>query len=184
MTSYISMLRGINVSGQKPVRMEKLVALYISLGFKRVQTYIQSGNAVFESSADDPAELSRLIEKRLKQSLGFDIPVIIRTAADFRKITQGNPFNNMDNSKLHITFLESIPDKADIEEISRARDGSEDFQLSGREVYLYCPNGYGRTRLSNQFLERILKVRATTRNWKTVLVLARMAEELQAEDNG
>ena len=174
MTPYISMLRGINVSGRNPVRMEKLKALYVSLGLSGVNTYIQSGNVVFRSSEKDRVELASLIQNGIRDSFGLDVPVIIRTAAEFREIIDRNPFKKADSSKLHITFLASLPGNVRRVDIVNVMDEGEDFQLSEKEIYLYCPKGYGKTRLSNQFFEKKLHVAATTRNWRTVLVLADM----------
>ncbi len=177
MTTYISMLRGINVSGQKKIKMEVLKKLYESLGFQNVRTYIQSGNIIFECSDTDISELIHQIEQKIKNSFGFDVLVLIRTRNEIQKLIKNTPFAKKDPSKLHITFLSDMPAKSPVDEINEAKDKTEEFFISGKEIYLLCSNGYGRSKLSNNFFERKLKLSATTRNWKTVNKLLELAEQ-------
>ena|ERR1022692_1828523 len=176
MNVYVSMVRGINVSGQKKVRMEELKQRYESLGFGNVRTYIQSGSVVFESSSTDVSSLVSKIEKEVKDHFGFRVAVIIRTKDELRRLVEGVPFKGRDD-KFHVTFLSATPDRFQVEEIQAVKDKAEEFSISGKDIYLFCPNGYGRTRLSNAFFERKLKVSATTRNWRTVNALLSMASE-------
>ena len=177
MTTYISMLRGINVSGQKKIAMAELKKLYESLGFKNVQTYIQSGNVIFEYSDANLSKLISKIEKKIKEYFGFDVLVLIRTKDEFQKLIENTPFSKKDNNKLHVTFLSSIPTDSPIEEINKVKYKSEEFFISGKEIYLFCPNGYGKSKLSNNFFERKLKLSATTRNWKTITKLLEITEQ-------
>ena len=177
MHRYISMLRGINVSGRKKIHMEELKALYQSLAFKNVQTYIQSGNVIFASSESDISKLTAGIEKKIKQAFGFEVLVFIRTKEDLQKLIKKNPFAGEDEGKLYVTFLSDQPKNFPTEEINKIRDKAELFFHSSREIYLFCPNGYGRTKLSNTYFERKLKAPATTRNWKTVNMLFSMGEK-------
>jgi uncharacterized protein (DUF1697 family) len=167
MGTYVSMLRGINVGGKK-AGMEKLKHVYESMGFKNVRSYIQSGNVLFDSPSVDASQLRKDLEKGVEKAFGFQVSVIIRTDAEIKKVIANNPLVKNDPTKLHVTFLLDRPDSFPIEEIEAAKDRREDFALKGKEVYLYCPNGYGRTKLSNTFFERKLKTVATTRNWNTV----------------
>jgi uncharacterized protein (DUF1697 family) len=173
------MIRGINVGGRKRVKMEELQRIYGSMGFQNVRTYVQSGNVVFESPESDSMEmLAREIEKKISTSFGFDeVVVLVRTTDDFRKLIQDTPFGGLDDGKIHVTFLSREPQSLPAEEIGRAKDRAEAYAICGKEIYLFCPNGYGRTKLSNNFFERKLKVRATTRNWKTINALLAMAEK-------
>src|SRR3989344_3570057 len=168
MTTYISILRGINVGGQKKIKMEELKKLYESLGFKNVRTYIQSGNVIFECLDTNLAELIYQIEQKIKNSFGFDVIVLIKTKNEIQKLIKNNPFAKKDPSKLHVTFLSDIKTKPPTDEINNTKDKTEEFFISGREIYLFCPNGYGISKLSNNFFERKLNTSATTRNWKTV----------------
>jgi uncharacterized protein (DUF1697 family) len=176
MSTYISMLRGINVGGQKKVGMKELKELYESLGFGRVRTYIQSGNVVFDYPHSDPSTLVSKIERGIEGRFGFKVPVVVRTRDELQRLITNTPFVGKDESKVHVTFLSAEPAAPGEDEISRAKDGAEEYSISGREIYLFCPNGYGVTKLSNALFERKLKVPATTRNWRTVNALLSMAE--------
>lgn len=177
MNTFISMLRGINVSGKNRIMMAALKEMYLGLGFSNVVTYVQSGNVVFDSTEADAAALARTIEAAIKQSFGFDVPVIIRDKNRFQKLLDGNPFTHSrdeDLTKLHITFLSDVPTLG----IPAIPNGClDEFMLDDKELYLFCPGGYGETKLSNSFFERKLKVTATTRNWKTVNTLYEIASQ-------
>jgi len=165
------MLRGINVSGQKKIAMKDLKSLYESLQFNNVVTYIQSGNVIFSSNKSDVAKLSRIIEKEIDQVYGYVVPVIIRTAAEFKKVMKKNRYlkkTDIDLAKLHITFLSAEPQSAAITKLNEVKNISDEYFIDGKEVYLYSPGGYGKSKLSNVFLEKKLDLSATTRNWKTV----------------
>jgi uncharacterized protein (DUF1697 family) len=174
MYTFISLLRGINVSGQKSIRMPELKALYESLGFSYVNTYVRSGNVVFDCTDYDAVRIGRAIEMEIERCFGFPVSVFLRDRDDFQRIIDGNPYidpRNEDPSKLHVTFLSNSP-PAEIANSLKIPPGIEDESvLCGKEIYLICPHGYGRTKLSNSFFERKLKVLATTRNWKTVVAL-------------
>ena len=174
-SSYVSMLRAVNVGGRK-VEMEKLRDLYASMGFKNVRSYIQSGNVLFEYPKSNRPGLSEKIEKQIKKTFGMDVSVLIRTDSELQRIVESSPFSKKDQSKLHVTFLRSEPsrDPELEEEINKAKNREEEFAIMGKEVYLFLPNGYGTSKLTNTFFERKLKVIATTRNWKTVNVFVSM----------
>ena len=180
MKKYISLLRGINVSGQKKIKMVDLKSIYESLGFANVKTYIQSGNVVFESSISDVKKLKRKTEQKVEKIFGFPVSVIIRSNKEFKRIIHCNPFigndKTEDDSKFHITFLTKVPAESAAETVRQSAEKPEALEIRGKEVYLYCPNGYGRTKLSNSFLERKLGVTATTRNWKTVKKLYNLTQ--------
>lgn len=174
MHTFISLLRGINVSGQKTIRMPELKALYESLGFTRVATYLQSGNVVFDCADPEASAVAGMIENEIERRFDFTVSVLIRKGDDFQQLIDGNPFitqRNEDPEKLHVTFLSTLPSAPVLKELETTIDTTDEYSLNGTEIYLFCPNGYGRTRLSNSFFERKLKVTATTRNWKTVNAL-------------
>jgi uncharacterized protein (DUF1697 family) len=178
MATFISMLRGINVGGQRSMRMPELKALYESLDFSRVTTYVQSGNVVFDSPIPDAVKVTAAIETEIARHFGFPVAVVLRGADDFRRILAGNPFirpRNEAPEKLYVTFLSALPPAAASEHLQSPTGSADEFILSDREVYLFCPGGYGRTKLSNTFFENKLKVPATTRNWKTVNALYALA---------
>jgi uncharacterized protein (DUF1697 family) len=180
MSSFVSLLRGINVGGQKKIHMESLRHVYETLGYTHVRTYVQSGNVVFESSGYTPSELVKQIEEQIEKTLGFNVPVFIRQADELQDILTRNPFlydRNEDPSKLHVTFLYQPASKSDRENISAPRDIADEFTLGESVIYLYCPNGYGKTKLTNGFFERKLGISVTTRNWNTVNALYKMVLE-------
>jgi uncharacterized protein (DUF1697 family) len=179
MHSYISILRGINV-GSRQLRMEDLRNLYETLGFQNVQTYIQSGNVIFQARKTAESQLAAAVSGSMKEALGWEVPVIVLRAEARQTIVQDNPYRHdpsKDPAYLHVTFLAGTPEnpaRAEKDLALKAAAG-EAFSLSDRAVYLYCPKGYGTTKLSNTFLEKQLKVTATTRNWKTTQILLEMA---------
>lgn len=177
MPKFLSLLRGINVSGQKKIAMTDLKQLYESLGFKNVSTYIQSGNVIFENK--DAKNLSKKIEAGIKTEFGFDVPVLTLTQEELNIIISQNPFlkqKNIDLERLYITYLAEIPSPEYVQKINAADFSPEKFIIKEKEIYLYIPTPatYGNTKLSNNFFENKLKVRATTRNWKTTLALSDM----------
>ncbi len=171
MNTYIALLRGINVSGHKMIKMDDLKLVLGELNFTGLKTYIQSGNILFDSENKEPADLAADIAGKIFQRYGFEVPVVIRTMAELEYIRKSNPFRNKgneDTDKMHVTFLSEKPDTVRENQIMEHRFLPDEFVIMGKEVYLYCPDGYGRTKLTNQFFESRLKVVATTRNWKTV----------------
>ena len=180
MPIYVAMFRGINVGGQKIVKMEKLRTSFEQLGFRRVRTYVQSGNVIFEAKKASANKLSNSINEKISDDFGFPIPLVLRTSNEIRKIANDNPFlkeKGIDSSKLHVTFLSAFPETSALGKLDELNTDPDRFQINGREVYVYCPNGYGRTKLSNATFENLLSVKATSRNWKTLKALAEMSTE-------
>ena len=181
MQTFISILRGINVSGQKKILMADLKKLYESLKFSEVKTYIQSGNVVFKSdSKTSDIQLARKIEKAISAKYKFEVPVITRTKEELEKILSQNSFTkekSIDLKKLHVTFLSETPDREKMEQIKEVDFSPDQFIIKGKEIYLHIPNSYGETKLSNKFFENKLKVSATTRNWNTVNKLLELASQ-------
>jgi uncharacterized protein (DUF1697 family) len=179
METYISILRGINVGGNKKILMEDLKNLYIELNFKNIKTYIQSGNVIFDYEKTIPNQLIKKIEDKIYEKFKFQVPVIILSGFELQEIINNNPFlieNNIDVEKLHVTFLSDKPEIIKMEEIKKYEYKPDRFFCSDKTVYVYCPNGYGNTKLNNTFFESKLKVKATTRNLKTVQELFRISK--------
>jgi uncharacterized protein (DUF1697 family) len=175
---YISILRGINVSGQKLIKMDALRALYENLGFKDVTTYVQSGNVVFNTKTTDVLKLEKKIAAQINTEFGYEVPVLVLTIDQLKKVIQNNPFlkdKQKDVAFFHVTFLSQPPVKNQLTGIEEKKTAGEAVALVDTVIYLYCPNGYGKTKLTNNFIETKLKVDATTRNWKTVNELYKMA---------
>ena len=173
MTTYVALLRGINVSGKNPIKMAVLRELMESLGHEAVETYVQSGNVVFRSRTRSPAKLAASIEVRITQDLGLTVAVLVRTGEELAALVAATPpVGANDLEHLHVTFLAHSPKKTAIGALEGAHDAPDECAVAGREVYVHCPNGYGRTKLNNTFFERKLDATATTRSWKTVARLA------------
>lgn len=180
MYQYISLLRGINVSGQKKIIMSELCLLFQELGFNDVKTYIQSGNVVFNSPESDGSLLEQQIRASILNKFTLDVPVSVISAAEFSQIVKQQPFDSVnidqDGSKILVSFLSTLPEPSAIDDLLSFVVEPEMLYLNNKTVYLYCPNGYGKSKLSNVFLEKKLKVLATTRNLNTVNKLNQLAK--------
>jgi uncharacterized protein (DUF1697 family) len=180
MKTYLAILRGINVSGKNVIKMLELKALFESLKFSNVKTYIQSGNVCFKAKAQKNQSIVSVISDAIKKQFNFDVPVIVFEADYLQNIIKENPFLNtktIDETHLHITFFNSKPDIQLVNDLSLEIYKPDLAVWGDNAVYLYCPKGYGNTKLNNSFFEKKLKCIATTRNWKTVNVLLNMAKE-------
>lgn len=183
MTTYIVLLRGINVNGQKMIKMTELLALCEQLHFLKVKTYIQSGNVVFQSPNPHQQELENQLAEKIRAQFGYVVPVLINEAAEWRYILENNPFITEpapDILQLHVTFLAREPASAFVAHATAAKYAPDEYRVAGNVIYLRCLNGYGNTKLSNNFFEHQLKVTATTRNWKTVQALMTIADDITA----
>lgn len=180
MHTYISMLRGINVSGQNRIPMAELKDVYQSLNFTNVVTYVQSGNVIFDCAEDDASQIARAIAAEITRSFGFSVPVLMRDKSCFQGLIDHNPFLHQraeDPTKLHVTFLSELPSGLVLGKLVVPAGSADEFFVDGQEIHLFCPNGYGISKLSNSFFEKKLGVIATTRNWKTVNALYDMASQ-------
>jgi uncharacterized protein (DUF1697 family) len=177
---YISLIRGINVAGKKTIKMAALRESYLALGFKEVQTYVQSGNVVFTAAKATDRSLSEKIREKIFSDYGVEVSVMVRTPKEFESVIHNNPFlkkKGIDVLKLHVTFLSDPPQESVLSNMDRFKTGKDDFHLSGKVVYVYCQNGYGNTKISNNAFEKAFSVSATTRNWKTVNELHLLASQ-------
>lgn len=169
MNTYIALFRGINVGGNHILPMKKLKALLTDLGFQNPQTYIQSGNVVFQSTSENLTELSDKISSRIHSDFGFKPRVLLIEPEQFRTAVASNPFPGAedDPKTLHLYFLSEIPSRPDMETMENIRKQSENIHLDGNIFYLFAPEGIGRSKLAEK-AERLLGVPATSRNWRTV----------------
>ena len=184
MTTFVALLRSINVGGRNRVLMGDLASLVESLGFDDVETYVQSGNVVFTGSGT-PTSAARAVEGGIARDLGLEVPVIVRNLRQLSALLEANPFlrSGADPKHLHVTFLAGTPPPDRRRQLARSEElsgvdhpnGDDRFELVGSHVFVHCPGGYGSTKLNNAFFERRTGVVATTRNWRTVTTLARMA---------
>jgi uncharacterized protein (DUF1697 family) len=178
MSTYVALLRGVNVGGKNMIPMAELRSSLSALGYQDVVSYIQSGNLVFRAGPGKPQDIATAIEKQIAASFGRNVTVIVRTPAELEAIAEGNPFlgGKTDVSRLHVVFLESAPPAKAGAELDPGRSPPDEFRLQGREIYLHLPNGMGRSKLTIDYFERRLGVAATARNWKTVLRLLALAK--------
>lgn len=178
MTTYLALLRGINVSGKNPVPMAKLKETFASLGFAEVKTYLQSGNAVFQAKKTPPAKLAGEIEAAISHDFGHQVSVLVLTADQLDAIASDNPLwpkSGGEETHFHATFLFDPVSKTAFDALKLPAAEGERAVLAKGAILLHCPHGYGRTKLNNTWFERALKMRATTRNWRTVLALRELA---------
>ncbi|XOV93376.1 MAG: DUF1697 domain-containing protein [Bacteroidota bacterium] len=170
MPKYIAMLRGINVSGQKLIKMADLRTSMADLGLQNVSTYVQSGNVLFETEEKDQVKIAKDIESKIKKDFTFDVPCIVRTSLHFKEVIDNNEFvqRGEDEKRCYVTFLETKPDQGLVKTIDQDQYKPEEFKVKEDIIYFYSPNGYGNAKMNNNFFEQKLKVKATTRNWNSV----------------
>ncbi|UVI27493.1 DUF1697 domain-containing protein [Paenibacillus spongiae] len=171
MKSYVAWLRGINVSGQKLIKMDHLKMIFESLQLSSVTTYIQSGNVLFLSDDLDTEALTLRIEKGLYEALGYEVPVIIRTVEELESVIANNPYDLnafTEKDKLYVTFLSKKPSPEAVEALMAFQNEIDEFHIQDREVYILVHSSYGKTLFSNNFIEKKLRVSGTTRNWATI----------------
>ena len=177
----IALLRGINVRGRNIATMTDIKTAFESLGFENARTYAQSGNVIFDGKRTEVARMARSLEEKLNETFGLSTNVIIRTQSELKKIVENNPLIDSPDiafDKLYVTFLSDTQDETVLANLDITPGQGEKFVIIGTEVYLYCRNGYARTKLSNPMFETKLKTVATTRNWKTInklLVISKLS---------
>lgn len=178
MDTFVSLLRGINVSGQRKIRMADLKEAYEALGLTNVQTYVQSGNVVFDARLRSTAKVAALLEQQIESCFGFEVTVLIRTPADLRRIIKSNPFSkqaHIDPTKVAVAFLASRPTATAIKLAEDFDARGDEFVVDGEEIFLHYPGGCGKTKLSHAFFERKFQMSVSARNWKTVTALDELA---------
>jgi uncharacterized protein (DUF1697 family) len=181
-TISIALLRGINVNGHNLIKMTDLKRMFAAMGFARVQTYIQSGNVLFES-AEDAAVLQRRIEAEIQAVFGLSVPVVVRTTAELERVISDCPFPPHElraGESLYVALLAAAPAQAGIDRLLAYPSDTDELRIAGREVYLLLRQGAHKTRFTNNFLEQKLGVAATTRNWQTINKLAALGRAMEA----
>lgn len=179
MKKYIALLRGINVSGQKLIKMEALRKSMSDMGFKDVSTYIQSGNILF-NSADAAAVLERKISERIRQDFGFEVSVIVLEPSELEIAVAENPFferTTEDSTQPYIGYLSEAPAPENIEVLQAMDFNKDEFRIIGKRIYIWYADSAGNTKLSNPVIEKKLKVVSTARNWKTTNKLIELASK-------
>ncbi|MGA2414474.1 MAG: DUF1697 domain-containing protein [Candidatus Sulfotelmatobacter sp.] len=179
MAIYIAMLRGINLGGHKKIKMDALRQTFEKLGFEQVQTYIQSGNVVFQAGKTSAAALSKRIEEKIVEDFGFSASVICRSVDELGAVVARNPLlkqRGIDPEKLHVTFLSEPPALPAWKQLEALIAAPDQARFLGKEIYFYLPNGVSQSILMKRPVDRLLGVITTTRNWRTVNRLREMCK--------
>lgn len=174
MPTYIALLRGVNV-GQNMLKMDRLRALLADLGAKNGRTYLQSGNVVFEGSGS-ASHWAAALERKLAGETRLPVSVLVRTSAEMSTVLAGNPFmkdKGIDVARLGVVFLQQSLSKTALEALRAMKIGAERFHCATKEIYIHCPDGFGRAKL--YLLDKVVAQRTTTRNWNTVKQLCEMS---------
>ena len=170
----VAILRGINVGGKNKIKMDDLRGAVERSGLKKVRSYIQSGNLVFESGVRSVPNLQNQIRATIEADFGLTVPVIVRSGKVFRETIEQNPWcedPGIDPKHLHVTFFDQKPAKTKIDAVQQPAGSDDPFRCFESAAYIVCPNGYSNTKLTNAFFESKLGVVCTTRNWKTCLAI-------------
>jgi uncharacterized protein (DUF1697 family) len=180
------MLRAVNVGGTSRIKMDALQAVYESIGLQDVRTLLQSGNVVFRSTLADRERLVRRIKQEIERQLELDVEVILRTLAEVASIVERGPILSprADKAKLVVMFLSNVPAaaaQAALAKWHKDRKGPEMIEMRGPEIYLYYPDGIGRSKLTNAVLESKLDVAGTARNWNTLEKLLETGRALERQ---
>ncbi len=181
MNVYVSFLRGVNVGGHNKIKMDVLRELYGRLGFHDPQTYVQSGNVVF--GAKEKNLKAKVLEDGIEKAFGFRPGVVLRSAAELKRTVNANPFakrEGLNPGLLLVSFLADTPGKAGVAALQALPVGSEEMHFAGPEIFIYFPDGMGRSKFPWASMDKVLKMTVTGRNLRTVTTLLSMAEEMEA----
>ncbi len=174
---HVALLRGINVGGKNLLPMKELVALCEEAGAAEVSTYIQSGNVVFTASKDVAARLPATLAAAIARTRGLAVPVVVREGSELARVVASNPFAGDGNEDAwHVMFLADAPAADRVAALDPARSPTDRFAVVGSEVFLHCPEGLARTKLTNAWFDARLGTTSTCRNWRTVLTLVAMTQ--------
>ena len=178
MTTYVALLRAINVGGRNSLPMKTLVGMFEALGCRNVRTYIQSGNVVFEASDALHRRLPKAVHDAIQKQCGFSVPVVTRSEAELEKVARAHHFakRTEDPKALHVAFLADVPAKDRIALLDPKRSPPDEFKLIGRDLHLLMPNGVGSSKLTNVYLDAKLGTVSTLRNLATIQKLHAMCQ--------
>lgn len=178
MPKCISFLRSVNMAGHNLIKMTELSGLYVELGFSDAKTYIQSGNVIFSNHGNISAQsLSLQIEEAIRDRFGLTVSVMTRTEDELNDLFSVNPYleeEDFDPSKMAVIFLHEKVTDEQIKKVEGIDYPPDKFEISGSEIFIYCPNGFGKTKLYTGFFEKKMGVVGTARNWKTVTTLMKI----------
>jgi uncharacterized protein (DUF1697 family) len=173
MAIHVALLRAVNVGGRNRLPMAELRALFAAEGALEVETYIQSGNVVFAAPARRGGAIGGRVARRIEDRFGMETPVVVRSHEELAEVVASLPFPGAE-AAVHVLFLADRPSQARLDHLDPDRSPGDRFVARGREVYLLCPNGVGRTKLTTDYFDRALATASTGRNWRTVTRLLAM----------
>jgi uncharacterized protein (DUF1697 family) len=179
MASYVALLRAVNVAGHNHVAMPELVGVLTELGFEGGRSLLQTGNLVFRAEERSCPELEQLLEEETARRLALRTDYMVRDAAEWQALVEANPFPSEakdDPGHLVVMFLKDVPSASAVESLQATSPGRERIQAEGKQLYIVYPDGIGRSKLTNTFIERRLGTRGTGRNWNTVLKIAALLQ--------
>ena len=172
---YVALLRGVNVGGKNKLPMAELRNIFTAAGCAAVQTYIQSGNVVFEATPSLAEGVAEIVKLAIRQRFGYETAVVVRSSEELRQVVASNPFDTSgDPQFLQVAFLEDTPSAEAVSRLDPERSPPDAFAVRGHNIYLHFPNGVARSRLTNEYLAAQLQTASTMRNWRTVLTLLEM----------
>lgn len=180
MTTHLTLLRGINVSGHNIIKMEALKATLEGIGFQNVQTYIQSGNVFVDTPEEQSAKVGFLIKQEIFRVFGHEVPVVVIGKPDLEACFQNNPFLKaaaVDTKKLYVAFISTSLRSESINDLKMSQVKPDEAHIDGSRIYIKYAVGAGKTRLEQKYIEKKLNVTATIRNWNTVTQLLKMYHE-------
>lgn len=177
-STYVALLRGVNVGGKHKLPMKELVEICSKNECGNVRTYIQSGNVVFTAPATVANRLAQTLAKRIEERFGFPVPVVLRSHEQLAQVARSNPFlkAGKPESKLYVTFLADEPSAEALAKLDPNRSAPDEFRVIGSEIYMHFPNGMGNSKLTSAYFDSRLATVGTARNWTTVLKLVEMSK--------
>ncbi|MGZ9584355.1 DUF1697 domain-containing protein [Paenibacillus marinisediminis] len=185
MTTYIALLRGINVGGKNMIKMSELKQMCEAIGLSQIRTYIQSGNVLFKSDQDEES-IRKLMEHEIERVFGFSISVVIRTAEEIKRVADSCPFSekeieesaaSCDGESLYAAFLLDKPSPESMDRLKNSNNENDEYRIVGRDVYLLFRSSIRNSKLANNLNK--LDVPATTRNFKTINKLIALANDME-----
>ncbi len=184
-TTFVALLRGVNVGGKNRLPMKEFAELLAEAGLAKVQTYIQSGNAIFTAPSAQAQELPGRISADIAERFGLKVPVVLRSADELAEVSRSSPFlaAGANPEACHVLFLAQEPGRERLAALDPKRSPPDELRVVGKEVYLYLPNGVARSKLTCDYFDGKLATTSTARNWRTVLKLLELCRAREAAAN-
>ncbi|KFF15156.1 DUF1697 domain-containing protein [Flavobacterium hydatis] len=183
MTTHLALLRGINVSGHNMIKMEALKTTLEAIGFKNVQTYIQSGNVFVDTDEENASKVGFLIKQEIFKVFGHEVPIVVINKQDLEACFKNNPFlkeKDADIKKLYVAFVSIALRSESINDLKISQFKPDEASIDGNRIFIKYAVGAGKTRFDQKYIEKKLNVTATIRNWNTVTQLLKIYEEREA----